>query len=189
MSAANRVTRSFSTELELRGTDGRTIVGLAAPFGQPARIFEGGRLFTEMFRQGAFSRTISERGTRIKAMAAHDLSRLPVGRAARLWEDSTGLWAELAISQTRQGDEILTLARDGALDGLSVGMEVLQDHWTDRHTIREIREAKLHEISLVSIPAYDDARVVGIRHDATGADLDLLRRRLDLTAATWKDHR
>lgn len=180
MTAADRVTRSVTAELAFRGTDGRTIVGLAAPFGRSAPVIERGRSFNESIRPGAFARTITERGDRIKAMAAHNHGALPIGRAARLWEDPAGLWTELAISQTRAGDEILALARDGALDGLSVGMEVLNDTWSDRGATREIREAKLYEISLVAIPAYDDARVVGVRHNRPASSIDLLRRRLAL---------
>lgn len=189
MSAADRVTRTVSAELEFRGTDGRTIVGLAAPFDRPATVVERGRTFRESIRRGAFARTIAERGDRVKALASHDLRSLPIGRAARLWEDQAGLWAELAISSTRQGDEVLALAHDGALDGLSVGMEVLADHWTDRGQTREVREAKLHEISLVAVPAYDTARVTAVRTAAPAHTLDLARRRLDLATATRKDHR
>jgi HK97 family phage prohead protease len=178
-------TRAFAfTDLELRG-DGRTVCGIAAPFDSPTTVHEAGRTFTEVIRRGAFARTIAERGDRVKLLALHDQRRLPLGRATTLREDPGGLYMEARVSQTSAGDEALELVRDGALDGFSIGFDLpakTGERWT-RDGTRELLEVRLHEVSLVTFPAYAAALVSGVRA-ATGyradRDPDLLRRRLRL---------
>lgn len=159
--------RAFqAVDLEIRG-DGRTLVGLAAPFGEAAVIVEGGRRFTETIAPGAFARTIRERGSKVKLIVQHDHSgRLPVGRATSLREDSAGLVGEFRVSQTQAGDEVLTLVRDGALDGLSIGFMPIKDTWSADYSRRTLNEVRLDEVSVVSFPAYDLARIAAVREAA-----------------------
>ena len=56
MAATPRLTRAVEVGLELRGGDGRTVTGIAAPFDSPTEITEDGRTFTETIQRGAFSR-------------------------------------------------------------------------------------------------------------------------------------
>jgi HK97 family phage prohead protease len=97
----------------------------------------------------------------------HDRESLPIGRAVRLTDTQAGLEAELRVSETRLGDEALTLIRDGAATGLSVGFIPVEDHWDQTRTIVERVKAKLVEISLVAFPAYADARVMAVRSGST----------------------
>jgi|GEM_PF-5289055 Caudovirus prohead protease. len=76
--------RSYAAELELRGGDGRTLVGLACPFNSPADILEGGQRFSESVAPGAFARTITQRDGKVPLFAVHDTTRrLPLGRCSR----------------------------------------------------------------------------------------------------------
>lgn len=153
--------RGGFADLEVRG-DGRTIVGLAAPFDRPANI---GR-YSEVIKPGAFLRTISERGDRVKLLALHDERTLPLGRATALREETCGLIVEARISKTVAGDEALELVRDGALDSLSIGFQPVRDKWNvDRDHVERL-EVRLIEISLVHAGAYDDARVLAVRSEA-----------------------
>jgi HK97 family phage prohead protease len=158
-----RLTRAVEAGLELRGGDGRTVTGLAAPFDSPTEIHENGRRITEVIRRGAFKRTIAERGGRVKFLAQHNTRAMPLGRASVLREDPRGLYMEARISQTRAGDEALSLIEDGALDGLSIGFEIVRDDFDPDTNTLTLRELKLHEISLVNFPAYSDALVSGVR--------------------------
>lgn len=159
--------RTNMADLELRGADGRTVVGIAMPFDQPAEIAEAGHRYTETFRRGAFSRSISERGDRVKFMALHDHRRFPLGRATVLREDPAGLYIEARVSATRDGDEALELIRDGALDGLSVGFRAIRDQWNRTRTSVERLEVALHEVSAVPFAAYSGARIAAVRTDTT----------------------
>ena len=159
----DRLYRASPTDLSVR-SDGRTIYGIAMPFDTVTNITEpNGYRFDEVFRRGAFERTITERGPRsVKAFAQHQRGNLPIGRAETLREDAAGLYAELRVSKTREGDEVLELVRDGALDALSIGFAPVRDRRADNGTVERL-EVKLLEISAVSHPAYDDARIVGVR--------------------------
>jgi len=178
--ADQRLHRAHPVDLELRGGDGRTLTGLAVPFDAPTQIREAGRRYTEVFRRGAFARSIRERGDRIKLLANHDRRRLPIGRAELLREDAAGLYGEFRVSQTDAGDEVLALVRDGALDGLSISFEPLRDHWsTDRSEVERL-EAKLVEVSAVAFPAYDGAVITGVRADSRSLPVEDAERRLGL---------
>ena len=67
------------------------------------------------------------------------------------------------------GDEALEEARDGYLPGMSVGFVPVQ-HRRGRDGVREIVEARLLEVSLVPIPAYEGARVLAVREAAAGVE-------------------
>lgn len=157
------LTRATPVDLEIRG-DGRTVVGVCVPYDDPTEIREAGRSFTEVFRRGAFERTIAERGAaKVKFLAQHDSRSLPLGRATVLREDATGLYGEFRVSKTQAGDEALELIRDGALDALSIGFTPVRDRWNTGRTLVERVEAKLAEVSAVSFPAYAGAAIVGVR--------------------------
>lgn len=175
--------RAHPADLEVRST-GRTIVGLAVPFDVPARVSDGSHRYTEVFRRGAFARTIAERGpTRVKSLVMHDRQRLPIGRAEVLREDPNGLYAELRVSKTDFGDQVLELVRDGALDGLSIGFQPVPhgDRWSNDQTTCERIEVRLREISIVDSPAYDDALISAVRAEAAPqVSADVARRRLHI---------
>jgi uncharacterized protein len=177
--------RQFSTEIEVRsGGDGRTLTGIVVPFGRPTSP-DSGLPFTETFRQGAFARTIADRGSKVKLLVAHDSQALPIGRASLLREDRAGLYGEFRVSATPRGDEVIELARDGALDAFSVGFVPLQDQWSSDRQERTVTEAKLLEVSAVTWGAYPDARVLAVRSGSPDdlnlrlqvQRLELLRRR------------
>lgn len=177
------INRAHQADLEVRG-DGRTVVGIAVPFDSPTHIRDASGTYTEIFRRGAFARTISDRGDRVKFLVQHDRRSLPLGRASLLREDATGLYGEFRVSKTQQGDEALELIRDGALDAFSVGFRPIRNNWNGDKTMVERTEARLDEVSAVAFPAYDGALIAGIRDGmfgdtarellaAIGADPDL----------------
>lgn len=156
------ITREFTPDLEVRadGT-GRTIAGIVVPFERVARVSDGGPAYDEMFRRGAFAKTIRERGDKVKLLSQHQAGRNPLGRAVSLREDNAGLYGEFKVSRTQDGDEALELVRDGALDSFSVGFAPV-NHVTERG-VKVRTEVALREASLVTFPAYDDARIMGVR--------------------------
>lgn len=145
--------------------DGRTITGLAVPYGEWTDIVDVEGAYREQFAPGTFERSIRERGDKIKLLALHDGRSFPIGKAISLREDPEGLYAEFRLAETERGEEALSLVRDGIVDGLSVGFSPLRSDWSaDRSEVIR-REARLNEISLVGQPAYDDARVLALRED------------------------
>lgn len=158
----------FASELELRGSDGRTVTGIAVPYGVEAEIFTRSGSFRELFRKGSFRKTLMEQRSaksKIRLFAQHDTRKFPLGVAEVLREDDAGLYGEFRISRTQAGDEVLELLRDGALDSFSIGFIPVpeRDRWTKDRSMVERTEVKLREVSVVSFPAYAGAKVEAIR--------------------------
>lgn len=177
-------TREFTADLEVRASgDGRTITGIVVPFEREARVSDGGPSYMEMFRRGAFTKTIAERGSRVKFLSQHDQRRNPLGRATLLREDATGVYGEFQVSKTSAGDEALELVRDGALDSFSVGFAPVK-HLKEGDTVVRT-EVSLREVSLVTFPAYEDARIAAVRHlspDELAELAEYVRDHIDLSA-------
>lgn len=185
-----RITRAFPTEdLEVRAAQ-RTVTGIAVPWDQVADVFDTRRgPYQEAFVRGAFTRTIRERGDRVKFLANHADRQFPLGRATVLREDPGGLYAEFHVSKTRDGDEALELIRDGALDSLSIGFSPISEDTRSKPGVVLRTEVALREVSVVSYGAYEGARILALR-SATGARpaLSLARRRLALIEAAAGSH-
>jgi hypothetical protein len=141
--------------LELR-EDGRTLTGIAVPYGQEARVGS----YTEKFVYGAFA---DADPASVPLLAVHDHESLPIGRALTLTDTPAGLEAELRVSQTQRGDEVLELVKDGAATGLSVGFVPVEDRWNRERTVVERVKARLMELSITAFPAYQDARIMAVR--------------------------
>lgn len=186
--------REWTGGISLRATDegdGRTLVGLAVPFDVEVVVRDLWDDYEEVFRRGAFKKTITDRARPLPLLGFHDRRSFPLGPATRLEETESGLEADFHVSETPDGDAALALIADGALSGLSIGFEPISETTTrgkDREPagldLVERTEVRLHEISLVNIPAYADAGVTGVRTGAgtggrpTLADLAAERERL-----------
>lgn len=156
------MTRILYRAADLTPGDGRTVYGLAVPFGEVALVSDGdGRPYKERFERGAFARSIRERGEKIKLLVGHDHRRLPIGKAVTLEERADGLFAEFAVSDTTAGRDALTAVRDGLAGGFSIGFAGIHDHWDGDVLVRD--ECSLREISIVGYQAYAGATIGGVR--------------------------
>jgi HK97 family phage prohead protease len=140
--------------------EGRTIEGYAAVFGNRD-------MGNDVIHPGAFTKTITERGQRVKFLWQHDTKR-PLGPPLELREDSKGLFVRAKVSETSWGNDALALARDGALDGMSIGYDAIPASTdyiksADGETVRNLRELKLWEFSLVTFPMNEDATVTAVK--------------------------
>ncbi|MBB4689821.1 HK97 family phage prohead protease [Amycolatopsis jiangsuensis] len=154
------LTRQWMPELEVRsaaqGGDGRTVCGIAVPYGRPQQI--DSRL-TEQFARGAFNAQLR---------AAHRIpftrNHLPhggtlIGVATELRDDAAGLYGEWRVSKTPAGDETLELIKDGALSELSIGFREGQNRALPGG-VTERASATLTEVAIVMAGAYGDAATV-----------------------------
>lgn len=171
------ITRAYRADMQVEAT-GRTVVGIAAPFGVRTQVKDWEGEYEESFQRGAFAKTIAENGQRVKFLDRHRRDTDPLGTAVRLEESEEGLVAEMRVAKTARGDEVLELIRSGAVDGLSVGFNAVE---TDRKTTSGGRkhfvrtEVRLREISAVPFPAYEDAVISGVRGiDLSTVNLDEL---------------
>jgi HK97 family phage prohead protease len=90
----------------------------------------------------------------------------PIGVVTSATDDKSGWHPTAKISETPRGDEAYTLARDGVLDGLSIGFEPVEWHVErddDGVDVIVYDRVLVREVSLVPFPAYPSARVESVR--------------------------
>ena len=153
--------RTFTAALEVRDDgDGRTVAGLAIPYG--LEIDLGG--YTESFVLGAFT-DADPAHVPLTATHPRDGGELPIGITRELRDEPDGLHGTWYVSDTTLGNEVLTLIRDGAVRGLSIGFIPLPggDRWNRDRTRVERRHATLDHIAVVRSPAYPTARIASLR--------------------------
>ena len=106
-------TKSLTVEVKAAGQG--IIEAYAAAFGNTDS-------YGDVVQKGSFIKTISERKDRIKVLYNHDhYNNLPVGKPQSLSEDTYGLMTSTKMSATQMGQDIYTLAEEGALDSMSIG--------------------------------------------------------------------
>lgn len=167
--------------LELRASDSAehspVFSGYAAVFNSPSEPLP----FIETIAPGAFRRTLnSER--EIRMFVNHD-SGQPLAttrnNSLRLSEDSRGLRAEADLPDTTAGRDLATLIRSGVVHSMSFGFSIPRggDSFSDDGQTREIKEAILHEVSIVTgWPAYNATSGVSVR-DTEKTDVEQINER------------
>ena len=95
----------------------------------------------------------------VKLLLEHDRTR-PIGKLMDITADDAGIEATFKIAGTIAGDDSLLEAAEGLRDGFSVG--VMVDDWKNKDGVMSITAAKLIEVSLVTDPAIDSARVADV---------------------------
>lgn len=147
-------------------TGARTITGLAVPYGAVAR--SGGRRYR--FAPGSLKYAAVNR---VKLLRDH-ANGSAVGKAISLVETVKGLVATFRVSMGAAGDEVLALAADEVLDGLSVGVDFRDEDLSpdpQNPGVLLVTSAALREISLTAIPAFDDSRLTSVRASDQGAHM------------------
>ena len=150
----------------------RHLVGVVVPWAGEYRMPHG---LTESCERGAFTKTLQERGDRIPLYQQHESrSTLPVGTSVG-WENTNdGLIADFRMARTERAAEVLSLADDGMVTGLSVGFIPVRSRTETRSTGQHVvrLEARMDHVGFVAQPAYDGARVLAVRQfDADDPDI------------------
>ncbi len=130
---------------------------------------------------GAFSRSINahNNGIReIKVLWQHKMDE-PIGKVLLMHENERGLFVvfELSLSTIR-GKEAYDLLKDNVINGLSIGFRLDKYDISQKQKARLIKEVRLLEISLVTIPANSEARITDIKtiQDNLGDVTSVIRR-------------
>jgi uncharacterized protein len=148
-------TRVNPAQFEVRETEeGMTFSGYAAVFNSDSQPLP----FIERIAPGAFRGSLRNRND-IKLLWNHETGQpLASTRAGnlRLTEDDRGLFVEATLPQTSVGRDASVLIRDGIVDSMSFGFTVARggDEWSADGSTRTLTKISLHEVSIVSFPAY-----------------------------------
>ena len=129
--------------------DGR-FSGYASVFN---RLDDGG----DIVLPGAFAKSLATHRDRIRMLFQHDPKEV-VGVWESLGEDSHGLFAAgRLVPGVERSDALRRLISDGALDGLSIGFRTVKATREGGH--RKLWQIDLFEISIVTFPMMEDARI------------------------------
>lgn len=155
-------TRSMSTNFSTREeTTGEKIIeGYFAVFNQETELWPGA--FEEISPE-AFNSSLSND---IRALTNHETT-LVLGRnksgTLKLSVDSRGLWGQITINEN--DSDALNLyerVKRGDVDQCSFGFNILNEEtdWREDGTVKWLlKEIDLHEVSVVTFPAYEDTGV------------------------------
>ncbi|MFD2911331.1 HK97 family phage prohead protease [Jeotgalibacillus terrae] len=174
-----REMRTFNiTKLQARdATDQQPpkVTGYAAVFNSKTSI---GDYFEEVIEPGAFSRTLSENQD-IRALFNHNWDHV-LGRTKsgtlRLEEDERGLRFEIELPNTSLGRDLAESMQRGDINQCSFGfyIEEGKEMWdyTADPALRTILEVELYEISIVSIPAYEETEASLVRSKQLDSEVE-----------------
>ena len=135
----------------------RTISGVAAPYGVSAQVSDGTSV---EFAPGSLPLD----GKAPKLFMYHDSSQ-PVGLVTSRTETPEGMLFSAKIADTVAGNEALQLAKEGVLDNVSVGVDVVDSYRKEDGTM-VITSAIWRELSLVPIPAFSGATITDVAASA-----------------------
>ncbi len=115
---------------------------------------------------GAFAdslKSFSMKG-RLPALLWQHKQSDPIGVFTSMREDEHGLFVEGKLAlKTQKGAEAYELMQMKAISGMSIGFKSQVDEYSPKSGIRTIQKGDLWEVSLVTFPMNDSARVVSIK--------------------------
>ena len=188
----DRLIRPF----ELRAVTGE---GAARTFEGYGSVFGTVDSYNDVIVKGAFKQTLKEwkalkklpklllqhGGGGFFSSNADDM--VPIGKWEEMFEDDHGLFmrGRLFDVDTDRAKSTYAALKEGELDGLSIGFRTRKSKIDEETGIRTLTEIQLFEVSLVTFPANDPARVTAVRADGelpTEREIERwLRREVGLT--------
>lgn len=160
--------RAFTDAGEARGT----FEGYGSVFGVTDS-------YNDVIVKGAFKSTLKEwkatkklpkmllqhGGGGFFASNADDM--VPVGKWNEMYEDDYGLFmrGRLFDIDTDRARATYAAMKEGELDGLSIGFRTRKSKIDDETHIRTLTDIQLFEVSVVTFPANDPARVTGVKSE------------------------
>jgi HK97 family phage prohead protease len=170
--------RSLVEPIEFRSDGGKiTASGVAMRYGAKSKPIGG--QFRELFRPGAFTKTIRESDVR-----SHNEHGGPyLGRSGagtlRLIDTRDSLAYEVDLPDTTAGRDAASLLERGDIKGSSIGFRAMPkgDTWAvddDGMALRTVAEARLFVVDLTVAPAYDASTAsIALRSLAAEKDMEV----------------
>ena len=189
--------RSVATDFDIRSTSGggSTLIGHAAIFNSPTTVWG---MFREQIAPRAFRKSIKEND--VRALFNHDVN-VVLGRnkagTLRLSEDAAGLAYEIDLPDTQAARDLWTSIDRGDITQSSFAFETIKelreaaDPDSTELPLVTIKEARLYDVSPVTMPAYEDtdvsARVFMRCADLSGHSIEEVRAAYDAneTSRLW----
>jgi HK97 family phage prohead protease len=160
------VSKSCQFELKDSNEAEGTFTGFASTFGN---IDNDG----DIIAKGAFNESLAS-GKVVKMLWQHD-TREVIGKFVEFQETDQGLAVKGKLTMgVNRAREAFHLLKDGALD-MSVGFKLLDSDFNESGN-RVIKSADLMEVSLVTFPANNQAKIFSVKSIDNERDLEKLLR-------------
>ena len=153
------IKRSFEiTYRAKKDSEKKVIQGYAVVFDSWTDISSWGEIWKECIRKGAFTQSLKENN--ILALYNHDFNNVLARKDVnmKLVEDDKGLYFEIELPDTTQGNDLYELIDKGIVNQCSFSGYVRKNLWSEDNggnVLREILEIDLIEITITPIPAYE----------------------------------
>ena len=141
---------SFPIEITAADTNKRTISGKIVTWDEQGSTSAGLTVFEKDSID--FSKPV-------KLLLEHQTTK-PLGKLIDITATDTGLEATFRLAKTFRADDALEEAATGLRDGFSVGVKI--NEWKNEEGVLRIKSSTLQEVSLVTDPAIDSARVAEV---------------------------
>lgn len=155
--------RDFRTQFTITRdqvqADERVVEGYFALYEQETELFPNSY---EIISKGAFDNTLNND---IRALWNHN-TQYVLGRSKngslQLQADEKGLFGTIKLPKTQYAEDLYELVNRGDIDQASFGFDILEEEFEElanggyRWRIKQI---ELHEISVVTFPAYENTSV------------------------------
>ena len=159
---------TFSAVEERNSNDNDTLLftGYASVFDKPYGVRDSRGQYNETIKQGAFKKTLKEQDD-VRFLVNHD--GIPLARTSsgtlQLEEDDYGLFvrAELDPSNPTVA-EVSSAMKRGDLNEMSFAFAAIKDNFDNNGENREVNEARLFDVSVVTYPAnpWAGAKIRGV---------------------------
>jgi HK97 family phage prohead protease len=170
----NLLHKSFPLKIEIKedpeNPDARTVEGWASTFGNKDS-------YNDIILRGAFINSLKERMPRM--LWQHD-SDQPCGVWDSATETDQGLYVKGRILPTSLGNDVYELLKAGAIDSMSIGYTTVDASYDYDSGVRTLKELELWEVSLVTFPANEQARITNVK--AMAEDIDAAHACLEQAA-------
>jgi len=146
---------SFPIEITAADTNKRTISGKIVTWNEQGSTSAGLTVFEKDSID--FSKPV-------KLLLEHQTTK-PLGKLIDITATDSGLEATFKLAKTFRADDALEEAATGLRDGFSVGVKI--NEWKNEDGVLKIQSSTLQEVSLVTDPAIDSARVAEVAASET----------------------
>jgi HK97 family phage prohead protease len=146
---------SFPIEITAADTNKRTISGKIVTWDEQGSTSAGLTVFEKDSID--FSKPV-------KLLLEHQTTK-PLGKLIDITATDSGLEATFRLAKTFRADDALEEAATGLRDGFSVGVKI--NEWKNEEGVLRIKSSTLQEVSLVTDPAIDSARVAEVAASET----------------------
>jgi HK97 family phage prohead protease len=146
---------NFPIEITAADTNKRTISGKIVTWDEQGSTSAGLTVFEKDSID--FSKPV-------KLLLEHERTK-PLGKLVDINATDTGLEATFRLAKTFSADDALEEAATGLRDGFSVGVKI--NEWKNEEGVLRIKSSTLQEVSLVTDPAIDSARVAEVAASET----------------------